>query len=1765
MASKKKKKQKYYNENIGRDIDYEENKQVKYYDSKKKDFVVVSDRDFQTMEAEDDYNREQEHLENVKKQKEEYDRFKKRGFSDEKINAIRDTKFNMDMAELFGEEEKYNELKELYDYNVLRPNFSKGQKALATAGKMVSNLGKPIVSNLEATAKLPSYVLGQAYNSARDLLNVDSEKESDKRYKNTRENYENNMITKTLFDNSGIDMARYNNIATDVGNVASSGIGGLLSLGLGVKAGGALGLSDDVASFATFLPSNLQESVSSGKTGVDALLDSSLKSLISSQVEKIGGIKFGKNGINFEKKLPKQILDEAVEEIVESNLLDTYQNARSLFDQNTQSVGIKDLINNAGNSALMSLPTTAIFGGANAFGNRINNRGNNLTNVVKTNEPKKKQNKNSQDIQSVLDEIKNGKKVTTTNNGLSDEEIIKKALAKQAIDEETTTNEVETKPKETTKRPLPTKKKQQVVEETKVEEPKPIEETKVEEPKQPETETEPNIKETELNEIKQDAKQEVKPEVKPEEPQLNKQNEKIKLKEEIKPVLPIKKKEQNIETKIESQLPTKDKPLTKKQQRNNAIKTYHDTIVTKNKDAKFEDGTYPRIVENNVQPNDYSKTSANIVNNHTQETLNNVPATLITYNDDGTQNRYTYADRGQLLQAVKKEYGGFNKIGNKYSIQTTPENGEFNLVRSKLAKGGWEWRNSNNEFVQTETTKSYKATKPLNKEKMEMEMEADYFNSVLEHNSMMKRTDKAIKELQRSGLKTSQADLETRKKMVTRNIDGLDKRLSVATKKSDIDKIITTSENSYVNYVHSGGDRIPEIENKLINARSRQQAKKGVEKGEITFDTLKKELDNRINNKDNKMPLDIQKFASNKKNLMPLDIQLFNEKPKISDTVVALEENKTYVAKPKIEKGDKIGKTIENIEKEVVKNPAILSKAYDVGLNKADMNKRLIKKDSKSTAIIEFINENKYLQDIDKRNGNNNVIEAKLQNDNATTQGLYNILNKQTNIENEEVGDGFREITKLYQALDTDMQQSYTTLAHLYMDQAERKNTKISGETYKNTVYPEYNDKQIDAIIEAFEQERPEFTKMVKKELTDLQSFYENMNKMLVNSGIMSEKTEVSLKVAKDLLKLDEEYIKENKKDNGKIVIGTVYYLRKRNPYYFHTERIYAVGKNITDSNGVGVKGVKGRTGEATQAIQPFGYGCEKGILDNFIKVRKNELYKNIYLSDKDNMYDIKMKKPKDNLDLETLEDGVKAMSFYFNGKVKTVGISDEIYKTLKKDSTNIHNIVDTYTPKAIQAVNRISKDLLTSYNPDFISRNLLADTGIATWRSEYSLPKRTKGMNDAVVSMMSNDKYWREYKASGLVKNKNFNLDSRTISKDKSILHGISNKLNYLADMGENLTRFTEFRLDRTNGKSNSQAVYSAKTITTDFSNSGRTAKSLDKGYTRFLGASEAGFNNIVNNLGRKYNAIKKKATGQKMTEFEKTTFKKTVRNLGRLVAMGITMETANSLMYDDDKEYANRISKIPKYIRQNNFIIPVGNDGDYVSIRVARELTPLKSIYSTVFTNSKVNEYDKITIIDGVKIAVENSGPNSLTDSNIFSGIVQAIKNEDRYGNEIRKSYKTDEENAKATATHLFKNYGGLIKDITKMVNEKNNENNIPVIKSFYHKTSIKDYESKYYKIIDTYKNSNDPIEKMKYNSYYYDYKNVKDYKDKYYALIESGASSYEISNAEYQYKTALSELTDKEENFMDNGDTINYRGYRYDKKEKNGEITYRKKRSE
>lgn len=269
-------------------------------------------------------------------------------------------------------------------------------------------------------------------------------------------------------------------------------------------------------------------------------------------------------------------------------------------------------------------------------------------------------------------------------------------------------------------------------------------------------------------------------------------------------------------------------------------------------------------------------------------------------------------------------------------------------------------------------------------------------------------------------------------------------------------------------------------------------------------------------------------------------------------------------------------------------------------------------------------------------------------------------------------------------------------------------------------------------------------------------------------------------------------------------------------------------------------------------------------------------------------------------------------------------------------------------------------------------------------------------------------------------------------------------------------------------------RAKLDAQDINLHFDSGGTVSKALSKAGVRFFNAGTLGLDKFITHVG---NSVKTpKGAGSLMLEF---------------VAVGISTALANRLINGDDEDY----DKLPYYYKNNYFMIKL-DDGQYLRVPKGR----VQALYNVLFEYASGirTEDDAKTYAESIYSAFDQAVlPPDLGNANPFAGFIQALNNEDAFGNEIySNTYDSNTKKVIKSGEHIlssyFGRYGRIVNDIIDGATGEGSYSDILGEFDFYKDTTKANrHLSTVYNIRDYYqykkelKTTNDKAEKKYINT--------------------------------------------------------------------------------
>jgi hypothetical protein len=348
------------------------------------------------------------------------------------------------------------------------------------------------------------------------------------------------------------------------------------------------------------------------------------------------------------------------------------------------------------------------------------------------------------------------------------------------------------------------------------------------------------------------------------------------------------------------------------------------------------------------------------------------------------------------------------------------------------------------------------------------------------------------------------------------------------------------------------------------------------------------------------------------------------------------------------------------------------------------------------------------------------------------------------------------------------------------------------------------------------------------------------------------------------------------------------------------------------------------------------------------------------------------------DIDTDVVPELKNTFNVYENGQAYQMKVDDSLYEGIKALAGADPNELT----KAAMAFNKGFKELITSWNPMFLIRNVARDIQDVGLYSK-NLKGFAKMYPGAIKEITTNGPMWKQYKALGGAGNSFFDY-AKGYKKDPSWLkRNTLDRVEQLNMATEQLPRFTEFMatIDKL-GHAPSydelmQAMYNAADVTVNFGRSGTWGKTLNSTFVPFFNPAMQGASKIV----RKF------AETKGVKEWTELVLK--------ISALGVAPSLINEMVYHDDPQYA-MINDREKDI---NFLFKIG-DGEWIKIPKGRVLSMFGSGAQRLY---RAGQGDEDAFAGYIKTMEDQVAPISPTESNILSPVMAVKNNRSWYGGRI------------------------------------------------------------------------------------------------------------------------------------------------------------------
>ena len=513
-----------------------------------------------------------------------------------------------------------------------------------------------------------------------------------------------------------------------------------------------------------------------------------------------------------------------------------------------------------------------------------------------------------------------------------------------------------------------------------------------------------------------------------------------------------------------------------------------------------------------------------------------------------------------------------------------------------------------------------------------------------------------------------------------------------------------------------------------------------------------------------------------------------------------------------------------------------------------------------------------------------------------------------------------------------------------------------------------------EKIIKNYELRHPDFKKTAQK----VWAFNKNLNKMRVSAGLISRS------MARRLAVMYPHYVPAFRSQINNTTVSDE-------------------GVSVTST----VKRAKGYNSEIANVKDSIASQVSQVMKNGNINTLANKVYDAAAKSGDVKYVDINLP---DVEGAERSTEGIHrpkphTLTFFRKGVEYQINVSDEIYLGFK----GISEASAPHTNIFARVTNWITdkyKKLVTSWSPAFMIRNAIRDMQDAGLNSKHPM-LFAKNISRAWVEMVKNSDNWQTYRAYGGFSSTVFDskgvrgdvgargfevlgISERIASGEKlsakdfkylgSLLRGVEN-VNAAV---EQIPRFAEYLASLDSGETIEQAIYNSAEVTTNFARRGATTKSLNSTIIPFLNPAIQGFDKIFRNV----TDAAKAGSGKDVAKAFGTL-------LSKAVIIGMLPMLFNSLMYDDDEDYAN----LREEDKENNYLIKLA-DGTFIKLPRGRVASVIAGLFNRTMKTVKGEDADWTGYASNV---VSQVTPAENLTRTIFSPFMDVSMNRTWYGTEI------------------------------------------------------------------------------------------------------------------------------------------------------------------
>lgn len=515
---------------------------------------------------------------------------------------------------------------------------------------------------------------------------------------------------------------------------------------------------------------------------------------------------------------------------------------------------------------------------------------------------------------------------------------------------------------------------------------------------------------------------------------------------------------------------------------------------------------------------------------------------------------------------------------------------------------------------------------------------------------------------------------------------------------------------------------------------------------------------------------------------------------------------------------------------------------------------------------------------------------------------------------------------------------------------------------YKKPVFGDITDKQSQQIVDQYLEEHPTWKDTAQK----VWDYEKNLREELVKHGRISRQT------ANTWEEMYPHYVH--------IVRDSVDINEVPNAIQTEQEKVKSSNKGTVQERTGGNSPLRSLNDAITQQTkQVYSAVTMNDFVNEYVKVAKPSVkvwedYQDRSIDAIDKSIGNEIQAPDENTPATFI--------FYDNGDTRTIEVPADVYNAFVVDKVMDNKLTDVTTK-----VNEIRRNLITSQNITFAARNIIKDTQDVLMKSEH--PVLTYSMiPQAIVDMANNSETYQLYRSLGGGRN-NATQVTEGSNFYKKTVGNIERANNFI----ETLPRYAEFKASLSLGRTQTQAMYDADKVTTNFKMGGDYTKFADRNGFTFLNASVQGFNELYRDYQSAYDRKGIKGILGKMA-------------IATLV-YNLPLMVVNHLRWKDDEDYEN----LSDYVKDGYYILWKNEDGTFARIPKGRIAAAYQSVLQGIYnageelTSDNVDKYSNAwnEFIGGFVKSWDNVGINNPFQNNILAPIKQVLENKTWYGDEI------------------------------------------------------------------------------------------------------------------------------------------------------------------